>query len=86
LDDALTHLRRQKAEGAISVKSYNQPRRDQRQQLLEAARRTDMMVVPEGGALFQANMSMVVDGHTTVEHALPLAEVWDDVKQLWSQQ
>ncbi|MGM9480206.1 amidohydrolase family protein [Roseateles sp. NT4] len=85
LDDALTHLNRQKAEGAISVKSYQQPRRDQRQQVLEAARQTGMMVVPEGGSLFQLNMSMVVDGHTTVEHALPLAEVWDDVKQLWGQ-
>lgn len=85
LDDALTHLNRQKAEGAISVKSYQQPRRDQRQQVLEAARQTGMMVVPEGGSLFQLNMSMVVDGHTTIEHALPLAEVWDDVKQLWSQ-
>ncbi|WP_373716899.1 amidohydrolase family protein [Roseateles sp.] len=85
LDDALTHLNRQKAEGAISVKSYQQPRRDQRQQVLEAARQTGMMVVPEGGSLFQNNMSMVVDGHTTVEHSLPLADVWDDVKQLWSQ-
>jgi imidazolonepropionase-like amidohydrolase len=84
LDDALTHLRRQQSEGAISVKSYNQPRRDQRQQVLEAARQTGMMVVPEGGSLFQANMSMVVDGHTTVEHALPIAEVYDDVKQLWA--
>ena len=27
-----------KAVGAISVKSYNQPRRDQRQQIIEAAR------------------------------------------------
>lgn len=85
LDDALTHLNRQKAEGAISVKSYQQPRRDQRQQVLEAARQTQMMVVPEGGSLFQNNMSMVVDGHTTVEHSLPLADVWDDVKQLWRQ-
>jgi imidazolonepropionase-like amidohydrolase/Tol biopolymer transport system component len=85
LDDALTHLKRQQAQGAISVKSYQQPRRDQRQQVLEAARRTGMMVVPEGGSLFQMNMSMVVDGHTGIEHALPVAEVYDDVVQLWSQ-
>ncbi|MFZ6689638.1 amidohydrolase family protein [Undibacterium sp. SXout11W] len=85
LDDALTHLKRQKALGAISVKSYNQPRRDQRQQVLEAARETEMMVVPEGGSLFQANMTMVIDGHTGVEHALPVAKVYDDVTQLWSQ-
>ena len=85
LDDALTHLKRQKAEGAISVKSYNQPRRDQRQQILEAARQTGMMVVPEGGSMFELNMSMVVDGHTGVEHALPIDTVYDDVKQLWAQ-
>ncbi len=85
LEDALTHLKRQKAAGAISVKSYNQPRRDQRQQVLEAARQTNMMVVPEGGALFQHNMTMVIDGHTGVEHALPVEKVYDDVKQLWSQ-
>ena len=85
LDDALNALKRQKALGAISVKSYNQPRREQRQQILEAARQTDMMVVPEGGSLFELNMTMVVDGHTGVEHALPVANAYDDVKQLWGQ-
>lgn len=84
LDDALTHLKRQKANGAISVKSYNQPRREQRQQVLEAARQTGMMVVPEGGSLFETNMTMVVDGHTGVEHSIPVANAYDDVKQLWS--
>ncbi|MDI4633206.1 PD40 domain-containing protein [Pelomonas sp. V22] len=84
-DDALTHLKRMKAAGAISVKSYQQPRREQRQQVIEAARQTGMMVVPEGGSMFQLNMSMVVDGHTGVEHALPIAKVYDDVKQFWSQ-
>jgi Tol biopolymer transport system component/imidazolonepropionase-like amidohydrolase len=83
LDDALAHLRRMKAVGAFSVKSYNQPRRDQRQQVLEAARQTQMMVVPEGGSLFQHNMTMVVDGHTGIEHSLPVANVYDDVMQLW---
>jgi len=85
LDDALTHLKRMKAAGAITVKSYNQPRRDQRQQVLEAARQTGMMVVPEGGSLFQHNMNMIIDGHTGIEHAIPVAHAYDDVKQLWSQ-
>ncbi|HSY50478.1 MAG TPA: amidohydrolase family protein [Thermoanaerobaculia bacterium] len=84
LDDALFHLRRMKAIGAISVKSYNQPRRDQRQQIIEAARQTGMMVVPEGGSLFEHNMTMVVDGHTGVEHSIPVAKAYDDVVQLWS--
>jgi imidazolonepropionase-like amidohydrolase/Tol biopolymer transport system component len=84
LEDALFHLRRMKAIGAISVKSYNQPRRDQRQQVIEAARQTGMMVVPEGGSLFEHNMTMVVDGHTGVEHSIPVAKAYDDVVQLWS--
>ncbi|HZV83615.1 MAG TPA: amidohydrolase, partial [Brevundimonas sp.] len=85
LEDALSALRRMQAVGAWSVKSYNQPRRDQRQQIIEAARRLNMMVVPEGGSLFQHNMSMIVDGHTTIEHSVPLANLYDDVHQLWRQ-
>ena len=83
LDEALSHLRRMKAVGAFSVKSYNQPRRDQRQQVIEAARQLNMMVVPEGGSLFEHNMSMVVDGHTGIEHSIPVARIYDDVIQLW---
>ena len=85
LKDARRHMRRLKAWGAFSVKSYNQPRRDQRQQVLTAARELGMMVVPEGGALFMHNMTQVVDGHTGVEHAIPLATAYDDVLQLWGQ-
>jgi imidazolonepropionase-like amidohydrolase/Tol biopolymer transport system component len=84
LDDALFHLKRMKAVGAISVKSYNQPRRDQRQQVIEAARQTGMMVVPEGGSLYEHNMTMVVDGHTGVEHTIPVAKAYEDTLQLWS--
>ncbi|MGQ0628427.1 MAG: amidohydrolase family protein [Phycisphaerales bacterium] len=83
LDDALFHLSRMKAVGAFSVKSYNQPRRDQRQMVLEAARRLKMMVVPEGGALFMHNMTMVADGHTSVEHTLPVENIYADVRQFW---
>lgn len=83
LDDALSHLRRMKAAGAFSVKSYNQPRRDQRQQVIEAARQLGMMVVPEGGSLFQHNMSMIVDGHTGIEHSIPVPRIYADVLQLW---
>ncbi|ATB34705.1 TolB protein [Cystobacter fuscus] len=84
LEDARSHLRRMKAVGAFSVKSYNQPRRDQRQKVLQAARELEMMVVPEGGSLYHHNMSMVVDGHTGVEHSLPVAQAYEDVRQLWS--
>jgi Tol biopolymer transport system component/imidazolonepropionase-like amidohydrolase len=85
LDDAKFHVQRLKDVGAISVKSYQQPRRDQRQQVIAAARELGIMVVPEGGAKFQHNMNEIVDGHTGIEHALSLAHVYDDVLQLWSQ-
>ena len=83
IEDARRHIRRMKAAGAISVKSYNQPRRDQRQQILHAAREEGILVVLEGGALFQHNMNQIQDGHTGVEHSLPLEAVYDDVLQFW---
>ncbi len=83
LDDALSHLRRLKAVGAFSVKSYNQPRRDQRQQIIEAARQLKMQVVPEGGSTFFTNMNMITDGHTGIEHSLPVAPLYKDVIDLW---
>jgi imidazolonepropionase-like amidohydrolase/Tol biopolymer transport system component len=85
LDDAKFHVERLKSAGAFSVKSYNQPRRNQRQQFIQAARELEMMVVPEGGSLLQHNLTMVVDGHTTLEHSISTAKVYDDIKQLWSQ-
>lgn len=84
LEDARSALRRTKAYGAFSVKSYNQPRREQRQQVIQAARELGMLVVPEGGSFFYHNLSMVADGHTGVEHNIPVAPLYDDVIQFWS--
>ena len=83
-DDAYFHVERLKEAGAISVKSYNQPRRDQRQQILWASHEQQMMVVPEGGGKMQQNLTMVVDGHTGLEHSFPVAKGYDDVNQLWA--
>jgi len=85
LDDAKFHIERLQKVGAFSVKSYNQPRRNQRQQFVQAAREAKVMVVPEGGSLLQHNLTMVVDGHTTLEHSIPTAAVYEDIKQLWKQ-
>ncbi len=84
IDDARSHLRRLKAVGAFSVKSYNQPRREQRQQIIEAARELQMEVVPEGGSTFFTNMNMILDGHTGIEHAIPVWPVYKDVKTFWN--
>ncbi len=83
-DDALSHLRRQKAAGAFSVKSYNQQRRDARQMIIKAARELQMLVVPEGGSLLYMNETMVLDGHTGVEHSLPVPKVYKDVVTLFA--
>jgi imidazolonepropionase-like amidohydrolase/Tol biopolymer transport system component len=85
LDDARSHLRRLKAVGAFTVKSYNQPRRDQRQQILEAARELDMMVVPEGGSTYVWNISQILDGHTGIEHSLPVSPLYKDALTLFGQ-
>ncbi|MCB0706204.1 MAG: PD40 domain-containing protein [Saprospiraceae bacterium] len=83
LDDARSAIRRTKAYGAFSVKSYNQPRRDQRQQVIQAAKELHILVVPEGGSHFFHNMSMISDGHTGIEHNIPVAPLFNDVIQFW---
>ena len=84
-EDALAHVRRLKAEGAHSVKNYNQPRREQRQMVVAAAQREGLEVVPEGGSLFTQDITLVQDGNSTVEHNLPVEHFYDDVVSFWSQ-
>ncbi|MEN3330895.1 MAG: hypothetical protein V7641_260 [Blastocatellia bacterium] len=83
-DDAKASLERMKAVGAFSVKSYNQPRRNQRQQIIKAARDLQMMVVPEGGSTYFYNMTEILDGHTGIEHAIPVAPLYKDAIQLFA--
>ncbi|OIQ41768.1 MAG: amidohydrolase [Bacteroidetes bacterium MedPE-SWsnd-G1] len=83
LEDARFAIERTKAFGAYSVKSYNQPRREQRQQIMQAAKEFGVNVVPEGGSTFFANMSMIFDGHTGIEHNVPVAPLYKDVQTLW---
>ena len=84
-EDALNHIRRLETQGAHSIKNYNQPRRNQRQQVAAAARAENIIVVPEGGSLFQMDISLIQDGNTTVEHNLPQLRLYEDVVSLWSQ-
>ncbi|TAL57452.1 MAG: amidohydrolase [Bacteroidetes bacterium] len=83
LADAKSAISRTKVFGAFSVKSYNQPRREQRQQVIEAARELGIMVVPEGGSTFFYNLTHILDGHTGVEHNLPVYPLYNDVIKLW---
>lgn len=84
-DDAKEHVDRLAKQGALGVKNYNQPRRDQRQQVVEAAREANILVVAEGGSQYHMDMALVQDGNTSVEHNLPVSDIYDDVIQMFSQ-
>ncbi|MBI2834429.1 MAG: amidohydrolase family protein, partial [Acidobacteria bacterium] len=55
-----------------------------RQMIIKAARETRMMVVPEGGSLFYMDASFVLDGHTGLEHSLPVPNLYRDVVTLFA--
>ena len=52
--------------------------------LIKAARELEMMNVPEGGSLLYMNQTHVLDGHTGVEHSLPVPRVYKDTIQLFA--
>jgi len=85
LEDARHAVERLKAQGAISVKNYNQPRREQRQMVVTAARQAGLNVVAEGGSLYHMDMTLIADGNTGVEHNVPQERLYEDVLQFWSQ-
>ncbi|WP_306251718.1 amidohydrolase family protein [Parvularcula sp. IMCC14364] len=84
-EDALEHVRRLKQQGAHSIKNYNQPRRDQRQQVVAAAIEEDIAVVAEGGSQYGMDIALVQDGNTTLEHNLPPAMLYEDVLSFYGQ-
>ncbi|TCD04838.1 amidohydrolase [Erythrobacteraceae bacterium CFH 75059] len=84
-EDALNSVRRLKAQGANSVKNYNQPRRDQRQMVTAAAQAEGMLVVPEGGSLYTMDVSLIQDGNSTMEHNVPGEVFYKDFVDLWAQ-
>ncbi|HEX8642351.1 MAG TPA: amidohydrolase family protein [Allosphingosinicella sp.] len=83
--DALAHVRRLRLQGAHSIKNYNQPRRDQRQQVVAAARAENIAVVAEGGSLFGMDITIIQDGNTTLEHNIPQNRLYEDVRSFFAQ-
>ena len=51
---------------------------------MKAAKELDIIVVPEGGSFFYHNMTMIADGHTGIEHNIPVAPLYDDVVKFWA--
>ncbi len=70
--------------GAVSLKQYQQPRRDQRQWVSHAARAHGLMVTSEGGDLFY-NLSMIMDGQTAWEHPVSYIPLFGDFTRFMGQ-
>lgn len=70
--------------GAITMKQYLQPRRDQRQWISDIARKDSLRVTAEGGDLAY-DLGMVMDGQTGWEHPLSYAPIYSDVARFVGQ-
>ncbi|KAH8646124.1 hypothetical protein BX600DRAFT_420881 [Xylariales sp. PMI_506] len=83
--DAKEALRRIKIEGgdaSFSVKNYQLAARSARQRLLLEAAEQGMLVVPEGGWSLDWDLTYFIDGYTSLEHPVPVPELYDDVLSL----
>ena len=76
------NIHRLKSFGAISLKQYLQPRRDQRQWVTEIARKEGLMVTTEGGDLMY-NLGMTMDGHTAFEHPMSYGIIYKDASEFF---
>ncbi|MBL8266983.1 amidohydrolase family protein [Steroidobacter sp.] len=83
LEDARNIVRRKVAIGGHILKSYKLTTREQKQWLIQAAAEQGLMVDAEGAGHFYDNVSMILDGHTNLEHNLPVATYYDDLLQLF---
>ena len=68
--------------GAVTMKQYMQPRRDQRQWISDIARKRKLRVTAEGGDL-EYNLSMIMDGQTGWEHPMSYAPLYDDAARFF---
>lgn len=84
-DDAREHVFRLQAQGAHGIKNYNQPRREQRQQVTYAAMEANLITASEGGSNYHMDMSMIADGNTSMEHNVPVSTLYEDVLSFWEQ-
>jgi Tol biopolymer transport system component/imidazolonepropionase-like amidohydrolase len=81
LEDARNAVKIYKEIGADYLKQYMQPRRLQRQWILQAAAEQGINVTAEGAGFLKEDLAMVIDGYTGFEHTLPY-ELHKDVIEL----
>ncbi|MFI5311856.1 MAG: amidohydrolase family protein [Gemmatimonadales bacterium] len=76
------NVKRLQSWGAVTMKQYSQPRRDQRQWVSEAARKYGLRVTAEGGDI-EFNLSMIMDGQTGWEHPMGIVPTYGDVAKFF---
>ncbi len=79
-EDVEREVIRRASWGAVSIKSYMQPRRAQRQWIVEVAREHSLAVTGEAGDLYYT-LSLVMDGQTGWEHDLLWPPIYSDVSR-----
>jgi Tol biopolymer transport system component len=81
-DVAEENIKRLKSWGAVSIKQYLQPRRNQRQWISDVARKEGLMVTSEGSDLAY-NMGMIMDGQTAFEHPMSYMPMYSDMAKFF---
>jgi hypothetical protein len=66
-----------------TLKMYMAGNRQQRQWIIQAAKELELMPTTEGGLDFKLDLTHAMDGYPGVEHALPIAPIFDDVVELF---
>jgi hypothetical protein len=66
-----------------TLKMYMSGNRQQRQWIIQAAKNLELMPTTEGGLDFKLDLTHVMDGYPGVEHALPIAPIYEDVVKLF---
>ncbi|MBK6844898.1 MAG: PD40 domain-containing protein [Gemmatimonadetes bacterium] len=77
-DIAVTELKRRMSWGAVLLKQYLQPQRQQRQWAVDAARQLGLRVTAEGSDDLNHKLGMIMDGHNGGEHPTVQAPLYAD--------
>ena len=80
--DAEDNVERLTSWGATAIKSYMQPRRDQRQWIADISRERKLMLTGEGGSLVY-NVGLILDGQTAWEHPLTYVPLYEDAAKFF---
>ena len=78
-DIALTEVSRRMSWGAMLLKQYLQPTRQQRQWAVDAAREKGLRVTAEGSEDLNHKLGMIMDGHNGGEHLTVQAPLYADL-------